>query len=280
MAGCARRTPWPPESAGGAGNCARTTRRRSRCASAAGGAGGRAGAGRGVRRRCRAARRPGRAGRRQGGGGGVPGGARRGCGRPPRRRRPRSAPRPRRRRSSPTAGSCCSRRASGPPRRGRRPARRRRRTQELLATAGTAVEELHRRLAEVTGALGRLQDRRARRPPAGTGGARGARQGGGKRGELRTEIEEAARVRDAAVAEFQAFAATGLLRVALPTLEIPGRGAAVGGDADGDPGPGRQRRAGLRGRRGRAVGPDPEAGDRGAQAAGGRDGHGTGIRRG
>ena len=45
--------------------------------------------------------------------------------------------------------------------------------QELLATAGTAVEELQRRLAEVTAALGRLKDIRAGRPPAGTGSARG-----------------------------------------------------------------------------------------------------------
>jgi len=35
------------------------------------------------------------------------------------------------------------------------------------------------------------------------------------------EIEEAVRTRDAAVAEFQSFAATGLLRVALPSLEVP-----------------------------------------------------------
>jgi len=38
---------------------------------------------------------------------------------------------------------------------------------------------------------------------------------------LRAEIEEAARTRDAAVAEFQSFAATGLLHVALPSVEIP-----------------------------------------------------------
>ena len=43
----------------------------------------------------------------------------------------------------------------------------------------------------------------------------------GARETLRTEIEEATRMRDAAVAEFQSFAATGVLRVALPDLEVP-----------------------------------------------------------
>ena len=45
----------------------------------------------------------------------------------------------------------------------------------------------------------------------------------GKRGELRTQVDHAARLRDGAVREFQAFAATGLLRAALPTLEYPMR---------------------------------------------------------
>ena len=43
----------------------------------------------------------------------------------------------------------------------------------------------------------------------------------GTRDTLRTEIEEATRVREAAVAEFQSFAATGVLRIALPDLEVP-----------------------------------------------------------
>ena len=48
---------------------------------------------------------------------------------------------------------------------------------ELLATVGTAVEELQRRLFEVTSARGRLDDGRACRPPPGAGSDRGTRQG-------------------------------------------------------------------------------------------------------
>jgi uncharacterized protein (TIGR02680 family) len=92
---------------------------------------------------------------------------------------------------------------------------------ELLATAGTAVEELQRRLGEVTGALGRLKNSEAdtRQREQAAIEARG--QADGKQGELRTQVEEAARQRDNAVREFQAFAATGLLRVAVTSLEIP-----------------------------------------------------------
>ncbi|MGD0608736.1 MAG: TIGR02680 family protein, partial [Streptosporangiaceae bacterium] len=93
--------------------------------------------------------------------------------------------------------------------------------QELLATVGTAVEELQRRLADVTGALGRLRtsERDARQREQGALEARG--KADGKQGELRTQVEDASRQRDDAVREFQAFAATGLLRVAV-SLEIPG----------------------------------------------------------
>jgi uncharacterized protein (TIGR02680 family) len=94
--------------------------------------------------------------------------------------------------------------------------------QELLATVGTAVEELRRRLAEVTEALGRLRasERDARQREQSAFEARG--KADGKQGELRTQVDEAARLRDDAVREFQAFAATGLLRVASTSLEIPG----------------------------------------------------------
>ena len=150
--------------------------------------------------------------------------------------------------------------------------------QELLATAGTAVEELQRRLAEVSDALGRLKtaERDARQREQAALEARG--KADGKQGELRTQVEDAARLRDDAVREFQAFAATGLLRVAVPSLEIPDveqpwaatptvvLARAVNAELDSG------------GRRGRAVGPDPEASDRGAQAAGGRDGQRTGTR--
>jgi uncharacterized protein (TIGR02680 family) len=94
--------------------------------------------------------------------------------------------------------------------------------QELLATAGTAVEELRRRLGEVTAAL--VRNKTARQAAGGRERdaleARG--KADGKRGELRTQVDESSRQRDDAVREFQAFAATGLLRVAVPSLEIPG----------------------------------------------------------
>ena len=93
--------------------------------------------------------------------------------------------------------------------------------EELLATVGTAVEELQRRLAGVTSALGRLKsaERYARRREQRAIEARG--KADGERGRLRTDVKEAARQRDDAVRDFQAFAATGLLRVAVPSLEIP-----------------------------------------------------------
>ena len=93
--------------------------------------------------------------------------------------------------------------------------------QELLATVGTAVEELQRRLAEVTDALGRLRtsERAARQREQAALEARG--KADGKQGELRTQVAEAARLRDDAVREFRAFAATGLLRVAVTSVEVP-----------------------------------------------------------
>jgi uncharacterized protein (TIGR02680 family) len=93
--------------------------------------------------------------------------------------------------------------------------------QELFAAAGTAVAELQQRLAMVSAALGRLRtsERDARQREQGALEARG--KADGKQGELRTQVEEAARQRDDAVREFQAFAATGLLRVAVTSLEIP-----------------------------------------------------------
>ena len=93
--------------------------------------------------------------------------------------------------------------------------------QELLATVGTAVEELQQRLATVSAALGRLRtsERDTRQQEQRALEARG--KADGKQGELRTQVEDAARLRDDAVREFRAFAATGLLRVAVTSLEIP-----------------------------------------------------------
>jgi len=92
---------------------------------------------------------------------------------------------------------------------------------ELLATAGTAVGELRRRLGEVTAALGRNKSAHgtARDRERDAIGASG--KADGERGRLRTDVEDATRQRDAAVREFQAFAATGLLRVAVTALDIP-----------------------------------------------------------
>jgi uncharacterized protein (TIGR02680 family) len=93
---------------------------------------------------------------------------------------------------------------------------------ELKATAGTAVEELQRRLSQVNDALGELKitEREARRREQTAIEDRG--KADGRRDGLRSQVEEADRQRDEAVRVFQAFAATGLLRVALPELEIPG----------------------------------------------------------
>jgi uncharacterized protein (TIGR02680 family) len=93
--------------------------------------------------------------------------------------------------------------------------------EELLETAGAAVEELNRRLDELRGSTERCNAGEAqareleRRAISDRGRAEGTRD------TLRMEIDEAARARDASVAEFQSFAATGLLRVALASLEIP-----------------------------------------------------------
>jgi uncharacterized protein (TIGR02680 family) len=93
--------------------------------------------------------------------------------------------------------------------------------EELLATAGAAVEELYRQLEEVRRDLERraAAEKDARALEQRALGDRGKAEG--TRETLRTEIEEAARTRDAAVAEFQAATATGLLRIALPSLEVP-----------------------------------------------------------
>jgi uncharacterized protein (TIGR02680 family) len=91
----------------------------------------------------------------------------------------------------------------------------------LLETAGAAVEELNRKLDELRRDTGRrnADEKAARELEQQAISDRGKAEG--KRDTLRTEIEEATRVRDAAVAEFQSFAATGVLRIALPDLDLP-----------------------------------------------------------
>jgi uncharacterized protein (TIGR02680 family) len=94
--------------------------------------------------------------------------------------------------------------------------------QELLATVGTAVEELQRRLGEVTADLGGNKTARQAAGDRERDALEARGKADGKRGELRTQVDESSRQRDDAVREFQAFAATGLLRVAVPPLDIPG----------------------------------------------------------
>ena len=91
----------------------------------------------------------------------------------------------------------------------------------LLQTAGAAVDELHRQLADVRRELDRrgAAEKAARAVEQRALGDRGKAEGARER--LREEIDEAARVRDITVAEFRSFAATGLLRVALPSLDLP-----------------------------------------------------------
>ena len=91
----------------------------------------------------------------------------------------------------------------------------------LFQTAGAAVEDLYRQLGEVRRDLEQrgAAEKTARAVEQGALGDRGKAEG--VRERLRAEIEEAVRTRDAAIAEFQSFAATGLLRVALPSLEAP-----------------------------------------------------------
>jgi len=91
----------------------------------------------------------------------------------------------------------------------------------LLETAGAAVEELNRKLDELHRETGRrnADEKAARELEQQAISDRGKAEG--TRDTLRAEIEKATRMRDAAVAEFQSFAATGVLRIALPDLEIP-----------------------------------------------------------
>jgi uncharacterized protein (TIGR02680 family) len=93
--------------------------------------------------------------------------------------------------------------------------------EELLETAGAAVEELNRKLEELRRDSARCDtdERAARELEQQAISDRGKAEG--RRDTLRSEIDEAGRVRQAAVTEFQSFAATGVLRIALPDLEVP-----------------------------------------------------------
>lgn len=91
----------------------------------------------------------------------------------------------------------------------------------LAETAEAAVEELYRRLEEVERELRRCDagEREARARERTVREERG--EASGRKETLRTRIEETLTTRDVAVREFRDFAATGLLRLALPGLEVP-----------------------------------------------------------
>jgi uncharacterized protein (TIGR02680 family) len=91
----------------------------------------------------------------------------------------------------------------------------------LAETAGAAVEELFRRLeaVEVEIAACEAQVRQARAAERAAIAAAG--EADGRRGTLRVAIETAQAERVAAIERLRAFAATGLLAIAVPGLEIP-----------------------------------------------------------
>lgn len=92
----------------------------------------------------------------------------------------------------------------------------------LHETIGDAVEELRRKLAAAQLELKRRdENERATRDVANEAREKRGRADG-EREQLKEQITAAEAERDAAVAEFQQFAATGLLRVALPDLGLPG----------------------------------------------------------
>lgn len=91
----------------------------------------------------------------------------------------------------------------------------------LRATVGASVSELERRLGEITASLAAVEADLTRigGEQLATAGRRGTLEE--KVRELGTRREEAATERERVVGELRDFAGTGLLRVALPGLEIP-----------------------------------------------------------
>ncbi|WP_053207133.1 TIGR02680 family protein [Jiangella muralis] len=91
----------------------------------------------------------------------------------------------------------------------------------LHETVGDAVEELRRKFHTVAEEL-RRRDEKERVTRHAANEARDNRgRAEGAREKLTEEIAEAENTRDAAVEEFQHFVTTGLLRVALPELDVP-----------------------------------------------------------
>nr|WP_239341244.1 TIGR02680 family protein [Frankia sp. CiP3] len=91
----------------------------------------------------------------------------------------------------------------------------------LVETAGAGVEELYRKLDAVAAELARCEkdEQAARRAERDAINGRGRAEG--RRESLQETIIAAAAERDQAIAELRAFAATGLLDIAVPDLEIP-----------------------------------------------------------
>lgn len=96
---------------------------------------------------------------------------------------------------------------------------------ELRATVGASVAELQVRLGKITAALRAVEGELKR---IGTGQLAAASRRGTLEEmvrELGTRREEAAAERERVIGELRGFAATGLVRVALPDLEVPDPGA-------------------------------------------------------
>ncbi|MBL7487678.1 TIGR02680 family protein [Frankia sp. AgB1.9] len=91
----------------------------------------------------------------------------------------------------------------------------------LVENSGAAVDELFRRLAAVDAELGegRREEKTARAAERAALDERGRAEG--RREALTASIAQAASDREAAIDRLRAFAATGLLAVAVPGLEIP-----------------------------------------------------------
>ncbi|CAN5420933.1 TIGR02680 family protein [soil metagenome] len=92
---------------------------------------------------------------------------------------------------------------------------------ELRATVGASVSELEKRLGEITTALAAVDTdlKRIGGDQLTAAGRRGTLEE--KVRELGTRREEAAAERERVIGELRGFAATGLIRVAVPEVEVP-----------------------------------------------------------
>ncbi|HEY0803861.1 MAG TPA: TIGR02680 family protein [Pseudonocardiaceae bacterium] len=95
------------------------------------------------------------------------------------------------------------------------------RHQVLVETAGAGVEELYRQLDVVATAMAERDGREEAAREAERSAIDQRGKADGRRETLAESIATAAAERDQAITELRAFAATGLLEVALPDIEIP-----------------------------------------------------------